>query len=235
MKKSILATLLSLAVTPAAFAAEYMVKIENLTAGTSFGPLLVSAHPATTVLFTAGMPASMSIQKMAEGGDISGLEADVMAAGAMSMNNPAAGILAPGKNTTAMLGNPGASNTQLSIAAMAVPSNDAFVALNNLTLPTMPGTYSYLLNAYDSGTEGNDEIRGGAMAGMPGMAGMPVAPPLETLVGTGGTGIAATAEGYVHIHRGVIGDSSLTDGVSDINSSTQRWLNPIARVTITVK
>ncbi len=232
MKKTLIASLVTLAITPAAFAAEYLVEIENLTAGTYFTPLLVSAHPATTTLFTSGMPASTNLQKMAEGGDISGLDTDLMAAGAMRMNNPAAGLLAPGQAAMADLGDPGAGNTQLSIVAMLLPTNDGFVTLNNLTLPTEAGTYAYLLNAYDAGTEANDEIRG---SGALGMAGMPVPPPLENIVGTGGTGLAASAEGYVHIHRGVIGDTSATNGVSDINAASQRWLNPVARVTLTVK
>lgn len=237
MKKNLIARLIALSTLPLltttyALAIDYSVKIENLTHSSYFGPLLVSAHPAGTMLFTSGMPASMNLQKMAEGGDISGLEADLMAAGANNVANPAAGLLMPGKHTTANLVSPSATNTRLSIVAMLVPTNDAFVTLNNLTLPTMPGTYTYLLNAYDAGTEANDEIRGSGAMGMPGM---PVAPPLEALVGTGGTGISATAEGFVHIHRGVLGDHNITGGVSDINASSQRWLNPVARVTLTVQ
>lgn len=232
MKKNLFAGLITLTLIPCTFAAEYSVKIENLTHSTYFTPLLVSAHPATATLFTSGMPASTSLQAMAEGGDISGIEADLMAVGAKNVANPAAGLLMPGKYTMADLGDPGATNTQLSIAAMLLPTNDGFVTLNNLTLPTMPGTYTYLLNAYDAGTEANDEIRG---SGASGMAGMPVPPPLETLVGTGGTGISATAEGFVHIHRGVLGDHNITGGVSDINAASQRWLNPVARVTLIVQ
>lgn len=237
MKKNLFANLIAISTIPLlaashAFAADYSVKIENLTHGSYFAPLLVSAHPVGTTLFTSGMPASMNLQKMAEGGDFSGLESDLMAAGANNIANPAAGLLMPGKYTMATLTNPGAANTQLSIVAMLVPSNDAFVTLNNLTLPTLPGTYTYLLNAYDAGTEANTEIRG---SGAIGMAGMPVAPPLENLVGTGGTGINATAEGFVHIHRGVLGDHNATGGTSDINASSQRWLNPVARVTLTVQ
>ena len=237
MKKNLIASFIALSTLPLltitnAFAADYSVKIENLTHSTYFGPLLVSAHPAGTTLFTAGMPASMSLQKLAEGGDISGLDADLTAVGATNVANPAMGLLMPGKFTTATLVNPAATNTRLSIAAMIVPTNDGFVTLNNLTLPTTPGTYTYLLNAYDAGTEANDEIRG---SGAIGMAGMPVAPPLEALVGTGGTGISATAEGFVHIHRGVLGDFNTTGGVSDINAASQRWLNPVARVTLTVQ
>ena len=232
MKKSLLTGLIALAVSPSLLAASYSVTVQNLTQGTYFTPLLVSAHPSSMKLFSAGMPASAHLQAMAEGGDISGLEMDMMTAGAMSVANPAGGLLAPGMSTTAELGDLGAANTQLSIAAMLLPTNDGFVTLNNLTLPTAPGTYTYMLNAYDAGTEANDEIRG---SGALGVAGMPVPPPLEALVGTGGTGIAGAAEGFVHIHRGVLGDHSMMDGMSDINAASQRWLNPVARVTLTVE
>jgi len=39
----------------------------------------------------------------------------------------------------------------------------------------------------------------------------------------------------VHIHRGNIGDDSMTDGKSDVTNTVHRWLNPIAKVTVTVK
>lgn len=232
MKKTFFAGVMTLVASPSLFAASYSVEIQNLTHGSYFGPLLVATHPTTSTLFSAGMPASANLQRMAEGGDISGLAVDIINAGGKNTENPAGGLLNPGASTMADVGELGEGNTQLSITAMLVPSNDAFVVLNNLTLPTTPGTYTYMLNAYDAGTEANNEIRG---SGAPGQAGMPVAPPLETLVGTGGTGVAGAAEGFVHIHRGVIGDHSATDGSSDINASTQRWLNPVARVTVTVE
>jgi hypothetical protein len=33
----------------------------------------------------------------------------------------------------------------------------------------------------------------------------------------------------------VLGDDNATGGKSDINNMTQRWLNPVARLVITVK
>ncbi|MEZ5661841.1 MAG: hypothetical protein R3E83_26085 [Burkholderiaceae bacterium] len=64
---------------------------------------------------------------------------------------------------------------------------------------------------------------------------MPVPPPLDTLLGQNGTGLSGAAEGFVHIHRGNLGDTDLNGGVSDIDSQRHRWLSPPARVTTTVR
>jgi hypothetical protein len=217
----------------AANAASYKVEIQNLTQGVYFTPLLVAAHNSELALFKAGMPASNNLQKVAEGGDISGMTTEFTAAGAMAVQNPAAGLLGPGAKVMVDLGMLDAQHQHLSIVGMILPSNDGIIALNKLALPSMPGTYTYMVNAYDAGTEANDEIRG---SGAPGMPGMPVPPPLESKIGTGGTGIlGASVEGFVHIHRGAIGDTSMTGGMSDINAASQRWLNPIGRVTVIVE
>lgn len=216
-----------------AFAADYTIEVQNLTRGTYFTPLLVAAHPASASLFSVGAAASTELQAMAEGGDISGLEAIVSSVSGQSVANPAGGLLAPGAVTSAMINNDATpANTRLSIVAMLLPTNDGFVGLNSLMLPTEAGTYTYTLNAYDAGTEANNEIRG---SGAPGMAGMPVPPPLESLVGMNGTGRTGSAEGFVHIHPGVLGDADAAGGVSDIDATQSRWLNPVARITITVQ
>lgn len=232
MKRSILT--LALAAAPVlASAAEFDVTVHNPTRGVYFTPLLIAAHSDDQPLFTPGEAASGALQAMAEGGDISGLQSALDGAGATIEANPAGGLLVPGASTTATLNTDNAtSNTQLSIVAMLLPTNDGFLALNGLTVPTQPGTYTYDLNAYDAGTEANDEVRG---SGAPGEAGMPVPPPLDPQLGTAGSGAADSAEGYVHIHRGNLGDTDASGGNSDIDSTLHRWLNPVARVTITVK
>ncbi|MCG8671583.1 MAG: spondin domain-containing protein [Pseudomonadales bacterium] len=217
----------------ASVAADFDVTIQNLTRGTYFTPLLVAAHPSSASLFSSGEAASANLQAMAEGGDISGLASDLDALGATQSNNPAAGLLGPGASATASLNTDSAeANTLLSIVGMILPTNDGFVAANGIEIPTAPGEYSYYLNAYDAGTEANDEIRG---SGAPGEAGYPAPGPIDAASGTGGTGVAATVEGYVHIHRGVLGDTDATGGLSDIDSTLHRWLNPVAKVTITVR
>ena len=115
---------------------------------------------------------------------------------------------------------------------MLLPTNDAFAGLNAIEIPTEPGTYTFNLPAYDSGTEANDELLTGG--GAPGAPGMPADP--GGLTGTGGTGLAGPDNNpNVHIHRGAVGDSDATGGASDLDNRVHRWLNPVARVTITVR
>lgn len=213
------------------FAAELTVTVENLTRSTFFTPLIVAAHPEGSRLFTTGAAASSELQAMAEGGDISGLETILTSIGATQSNNPAEGLLVAGASATTSLNTDGTSNVLLSIAGMLLPTNDGFVAINSVEIPTEVGTYTFYAKAYDAGTEANDEVIGSGAAGE---AGFPAPPPVAETTGSDGTGVAATAEGHVHIHRGVLGDTDATGGVSDIDSTMHRWLNPVAKITVTV-
>lgn len=218
--------------SPVTSAADYSIEVINLTHGNHFTPLLIAAHPADSHIFQSGQAASASVQAMAEGGDISGIESDLGALGVDMLANPAGGLLAPGSSASGSLSTTSASNTQLSVVAMILPTNDAFIGLDSVTLPTAAGTYSYYLNGYDAGTEANDEIINGG--GAPGNPGIPAAPGGDG--GTSGTGVAgADANNHVHIHRGVLGDTDATGGASDLNSTIHRWLNPVAKVIVTVQ
>ncbi|MEM1141748.1 MAG: spondin domain-containing protein [Pseudomonadota bacterium] len=231
--KKVLASLgLLTAISAPVSATDFTVEIINLTRGSYFTPFLVAAHVDSANLFMTGEPASANLQAMAEGGDIAGLQADVESLNATIAANPAGGLLAPGQRTSAALNTDNApDNTRLSIVAMILPSNDGFMGLNAIEIPTEPGRYVYNVNAYDSGTEGNDEVVG---SGAPGEPGYPAPPPVLAASGSGGTGIAAMAEGFVHIHRNVLGDDDLEGGVSDIVNTVHRWLNPVVRVVLTV-
>jgi hypothetical protein len=233
MKKTIHAVLLtaSIAAVPAAKAAQFEVEISNLSNAIFFTPFLVAAHPEGSHLFTVGQPASANLQAMAEGGDISGLVADMMSVGATIVENPAGGVLAPATSTTFSMNTDGTSNDRLSLAAMLLPTNDGFAALNAIAIPAEVGTYVFDVPAYDAGTEANDELLTGG--GTPGAPGIPADP--GGLMGSGGSGAAtADANSTVHIHRGSLGDTDSTAGISDLDSRVHRWLNPVLRVTITV-
>jgi hypothetical protein len=235
MRKIIIGTLAAAAVTLAGQtqAADLDIEITNLTHGFHFTPLLVGAHGAGSHLFQAGQDASDNLQIMAECGMISGLSADLDNMGANKVENPAGGMLAPGATTpiTSLMTTDG--NTYLSLVAMLLPTNDAFVGIDNVKIPTAAGTYTYYLNAYDAGTEANNELidASGCAAGM---AGIPGAPGEDT--GTGGMGVTDDESNKtVHVHRGTLGDTEATGGKSDLNSSIHRWQNPVARLVITVK
>ncbi len=206
------------------------IALTNLTGGGYFTPLLIAAHAPANHLFQAGSQASVNLQSMAEGGDISGLVADMQALGADIVQNPAAGLLAPGATATASLTTV-AGNSVLSLVAMLLPTNDGFVGLDSMSLPLVAGSYTYYLNAYDAGTEANNEIINGG--GAPGVLGIPADPGGNN--GTGATGVTTTeTNNTVHIHGGVLGDSDSAGGLSDLDSRIHRWLNPVAKLVITI-
>ncbi|HDS1203913.1 TPA: spondin domain-containing protein [Shewanella algae] len=230
--KSLLPLLLStLPMSQLSQAAQLEISINNLTHGNHFTPLLIAAHDGNSHLFQAGEPASSALQKMAEGGDISELQLAVTANNGVIVANPAAGLLAPGAKVEKVMLDSGAL-THLSLVAMLLPTNDAFVGLDGWEIPSTPGSYTLYLNAYDAGTEANDEqITGG---GAPGVPGIPAAP--DGMGGQNGTGVMDdSSNDRVHIHPGLLGDTDPNGGISDVDSRIHRWLNPVAALIVTVK
>ena len=221
MKKFILATIaISLLLGSNIWAKDISLKITNLTKGISLTPFLVSTHKSSSKTFTLGIQASAELIALAEGGDISLLVSKI-GTSAQYDNNPNGGLLLAGQSTTANITNISKSNTNLSVLSMLLPTNDAFIGLNNILIPNKKGVYTFYLNAYDAGSEANDELS----ASIPG-------PPTGS---TGGSGVTKTPEGFVHVHRGTLGDDNSSGGKSDLNISKHRWLNPVAKVTLTVK
>ncbi|PCH59787.1 MAG: hypothetical protein COC05_06130 [Gammaproteobacteria bacterium] len=264
---------LSLAAMGSAHAVQLTVNITNLTHGQSFTPRLLVAHDATVDLFEVGVPATDALAWLAEAGVIDDLQAPASAgrnfqaalggvpasAGAL-VSNPTnnwqrfGGPLAP-STTSADYAFDSGDFEFLSLATMLIPTNDAFAGLDSIRIPTEPGTYTYLLDAFDAGTELNDELNsartditedvtGLPLGGyaVPGVAGGDV-PTRVADLGIGSTGVAVQAsgstivdgtDGPVHIHRNVLGDTDAAGGASDLDSRVHRWLNPVARITIVV-
>lgn len=229
--KTLVAAAILAASAGSASAADLTFDIQNLTQGMYFTPLLLVAHTPDASLFEVGEAASAEIQAMAEGGSLDGLAAIGASINADALANPAGGLLAPGQTVSGDLMTMD-SNSVLSVVAMILPSNDGFVGLDNWAIPESPGTYTLYLNAYDAGTEANDELRGG---GAPGAPGMPVPPPLDPLLGSNGSGVTnMSSNTTVHIHPGNIGDDQADGGSSDVTNSVHRWLNPVVKLTVTV-
>lgn len=210
---SVLSTLL---IASQVNAAELEVKLLNLTHSISFIPILVAAHDQQTSLFHLGETATTALQKMAEGGDTSDLKTAVSAASGVNLDLSATPTLA-GVTSIGMIDT--GANMYLSLTAMMLPTNDGFVGLDSWKIPTEAGTYTIMLNAYDAGTEINDEIINGG--GAPGVPGIPADPS-----GNAGTGATAAnsieANDSVHIHPGNLGDTDTMGGISDLNSTIHR-------------
>jgi len=233
MKKTLMAMALSggLLASGSLLAQEISLSITNLTNATYFTPLLIAVHDRQTDLFEPGVAASDHLQAMAEGGNISGLIDDVIAAGGDYVADPAGGLLAPGASAEAMIELRGHHNRQLSLVGMLLPTNDGFVGLDSFTIPRVRGTYTVYLNGYDAGTEANDEIITGG--GAPNTPGVPADPGGHA--GTGGVAsVGPDANPTVHIHRGVIGDDDPTGGPSDLDARVHGWHNPVAKLVIRV-
>lgn len=219
-------------VSQAANAAELDIKLTNLTQGLHFTPVLITAHNVDNTQFQVATPASEALQAMAEGGNIEPLMTQAQAQGNDIAANPAEGLLAPVASTMTSLST-GDENMYLSLTAMLLPTNDGFVGLDSWKIPAETGTYTIYLNAYDAGTEANDELVVDG-SGAPGTPGIPAAPGGDA--GSNGSGITSgDSNTMVHIHPGNLGDDDLTGGQSDLNNTVHRWLNPVAKLTVTVK
>ena len=242
-----------------AIARDITMELTNLTHGMYFTPRLVVAHTADVDLFTAGEAASDELAWIAEAGSTSQFIAYLDDASRDANNDYITfnSLLAPA--TVAPYSawtNVDDSFTHLSLLSMLVPSNDAFIGIDSWKIPSEPGTYIININAYDAGTEANDEISsvrsdvteagtGNALGGygVPGMA-VPDNADLRALVADDGTGVAIeidgenqladATDGNIHIHRNVLGDAEDTGGKSDLDSRVHRWLNPVARLKVTI-
>jgi hypothetical protein len=197
--------------------AEYEVTITNITPGQSFTPQLVVTHTNALRLFDLGTPASVELEMLAEGGDTAPLTDSVDGAATEAITID--GLLGPGQTVSTTISGY-SKNGVLSIAAMMIPTNDAFVGLNSVPLPEKRGgTASYLVPAYDAGTEVNDQ----SCQHMPGpRCNIPEAGFSEE-----------SGEGFVHIGNGFhdLGDID-DDGFEVLGPKVYDWRNSVARITV---
>lgn len=187
----------------------YEVRLTNVTSGVYFTPTLAATHVPGVRLFSLGSPASPELAALAESGDVSPLKAVLDSLGReVSATMVAGGLLGPGESTTFTIrGRP--SQDRLSLAAMLLPTNDGFYAVDAVPLPAR-GTSTYTALGHDAGSEFNDEL----CANIPGPQ-------------CGGAGLSVEdGEGYVHVHPG-------THGMADLSRASYDWRNPLAVVTVT--
>jgi hypothetical protein len=202
-------------VTGQALAARYYdVSVTNLTSGETFTPILVATHSRHLTIFTLGEAASDELARLAEGGDTVPLADFLAPLREVGDITDSGAPLPPGETVTIRVERGKGPNFYLSLAAMLVPTNDGFIALNRVPLPRGRKAVEYFSPVYDAGSELNDEscinVPGGGVC-----------------TGQGGEGYSPNldGEGYVHIHAGIHGIADLAEEVYD-------WRNPAARIVI---
>jgi len=203
-----------LATSSGARAAEFSVTVTNLTRGQTFTPILVASHQAGVKLFTPGQPASPELALLAEEGNLAPLAARLSAMPEVNDVANSGGLLPPGGTVTVTVATNGKFD-HVSVAAMLIPTNDGFFALNGVEGPKGGDTRVLYSAAYDAGSEVNDE----RCASIPG-------PNFAECGGPGGGGvIVGGEEGFVHIHGGI-------HGVGDLDPALRDWRNPVARIVL---
>ena len=204
----------------------YEVTVTNLTRGQRFTPILVATHIDGYNLFRLGEPASSQLRTLAEEGNtgpmetlLSGMTDVVGQVIASPAPPPLDRLTGPGKSIVLTVRG-SVRFDRISVAAMLIPTNDAFFAVDAAALPRGKKTLTVFAPAYDAGTERNDEV----CLSIPGPGFMECITPANQS-GDGGGAQVGQGEGYVHIHAGM-------HGVGNMNAAMRDWRNPVARVTI---
>jgi hypothetical protein len=194
---------------------EYRVTVTNLTYAQPLSPMVVILHSKGYTLFEIGSPASVALERLAEGGDNTQLISEADADASVQETKGGTGaILSGGEESINVSGD---GEACISVATMLVNTNDAFAGSNCIDISGMHEGESLrlLVGAYDAGTEGNSE----AASTIPGPAG-------------GGEGLNPDRDDrdFVAVHGGVV---TSDDGLAtSALTYDHRWDNPVARIDI---
>jgi len=229
-RRSLLSALAPLSLWCGIAAAEegprYEVTVTNLTRSQRFTPVLVATHEDGFNLFRLGQPASSQLKTLAEEGNTGPMVAllssmpDVVREVVSSPPPPPLDRLTgPGKSITLTVRGGGRFD-RISVAAMLIPTNDAFFAVDGIPLPRSDKSITVFVPAYDAGTEKNDEL----CSSIPGPGFMECVTPSNSS-GDGGGAQVNQGEGFVHIHAGI-------HFIGNISAAMRDWRNPVAKVTI---
>jgi len=186
----------------------YKITVTNITKGISFTPFLAATHNRHESFFSVGESVSDEVSRVAEGGDISALNDQLTDSANVHSTASTGALLMPGESVELMIDS-SRKFKRLSLISMLLPTNDTVVALQGVRLPKH-GKVTYLVDAYDAGTETNDEF----CANIPGphCGGAPFSPEDD-------------GEGYAY-------PSPAIHGLADLSTETYQWNGPVAKVVI---
>jgi hypothetical protein len=192
----------------------YKVTITNITRGQIFSPPIVISHKKDFRLFSLGKPAPTGLPELAEDGMTGTLETELGTMDSVfqyKTAEPPDNFIIPGASKTVEI------ETKrhfrfLSVAAMLVGSNDAFLAIRGVYARSWKDE-AVDARAYDAGTEVNNEL----CDFIPG-------PPC---VNGNNDRDTVGAEEYVYIHSGIQGINDF----GDLNPAND-WQNPVATIMV---
>jgi len=198
----------------------YQVTVTNVTNNVTFTPIFSVTHTAASRLFDVGEPASIALEALAEGGSPALLEEEfdrirnTVVEVATAAGTPADGPFTEAGQTATFRIQARREANFLSMAAMLLPTNDSFMALNGVRLPNR-GSVTYRAIGYDAGTELNNQL----CSQIPG-------PQCDGTPDGEGTNLARNDRGdFVHVSSGV-------HDIGDFSAAQYDWRNPVATVTI---
>jgi hypothetical protein len=186
----------------------YKITITNLTPGQPLAPILATTHRSGMSFFEVGQAPSDELAMLAEAGNGNPMATKLLAMpGVRDAQVSTGGLTFPGTSTTMIVSAKRDTDT-VSIGAMLGATNDAFFAVRDMALPKGRRTVTYQADAYDAGSETNDELS-------------------STVAGLGGEGYSPndSGEGFVHIHSGI-------HGIGDADPAILDWRNPVAQIVI---
>lgn len=195
----------------------YRITVANITHNQPLSPAAVVVHSEGYVAWRLGESVSVPFELLAEAGDPSDLINAAQSHPDVLVTATGSGVILPGGTENLDISVTSAATIHLSIASMLVNTNDAFTGIDETSLDGMNvgQSVSFVLPAYDAGTESNSEDA----ADVPGPA-------------AGGEGFNATRDDsdQVHIHPGVV---SAQDGLGgSALDASHRWDNPVVKLTI---
>ncbi len=195
--------------------ASYEIMFTNLTANQPISPMAVVLHTRGYTSASLGAPASIALEKLAEGGDNASLLSEAAAHAAVLASYGGAGVLMPGLSETITATVSNHTGLALSMAGMLVNTNDGFAGIQALDVSGLAvgASQEVMLAVFDAGTEANTE----AVNTLPGQAGV-------------GFDMLRDDVNFISVHRGVV---TANDGLttSTLNES-HRFDQPAVRVSI---
>ncbi|MEA5511140.1 PEP-CTERM sorting domain-containing protein [Crocosphaera sp. UHCC 0190] len=226
MNKIIIGSLVALSslfsLTLPSKAARIQVTVTNLTNNSVFSPVSSIFHDGSFDNFNLGEAASLGIERIAEDGNGSFLNADAISSGFVA-GSVGTGPITAGVTVSGIFEVNPSLGRYFNFASMFVPSNDAFIGNDDQTeyqIFDINGKFiSQIIDVpafeiWDAGTEVNDEIS--PNAAIPGQSGI--------------AGAGTTEGGVVTVHPGFTAGGNLEQlGFT----SPTNLPSPVFRITIT--